>query len=106
MKIRFALVSLVAAALMLGGCIAAPVVPPVGIIYTNMEAPIGGGPRESGSKTGRSSVTAILGLISTGDGSVAAAARAGGIRTVKGVDYEFSNVLFIYQRYTTVVHGD
>ena len=81
MKIRLVLASLVAATLVLGGCIAAPVIPPVGMIYSDFDAPLGGGPRDSGSKTGRSSVTAILMLFSTGDGSVAAAARAGGTRT-------------------------
>ena len=60
MKVRLVLASLVAATLVLGGCIAAPVVPPVGMVYTDFDAPLGAGPREAGSKTGRSSVTAIL----------------------------------------------
>jgi hypothetical protein len=106
MELRFVLASLVAATLVLGGCIGAPVVPPVGMVYSDFDAPLGAGPRDSGSKTGMSSVTAILGIISTGDGSVDAAARDGGISTVKGVDYHFTNVLGVYQRYTTVVHGD
>ena len=106
MKIRLVLASLVAATFALGGCIAAPVVPPIGMVYTDFDAPLGGGPRDIGSKTGTSSVTAILGLFSTGDASVTAAAQAGGIRTVKGVDYQFTNVLGVYQRYTTVVTGD
>ena len=81
-------------------------VPPVGMVYSDFDAPLGAGPRDSGSKTGMSSVTAILGIISTGDGSVRAAATNGGIRNVKHVDYEFYNILGIYQRYTTVVYGD
>jgi hypothetical protein len=87
------------------GCIAAPVVPPIGLAYTELDAPLA--PRgEVGSKRGTSTVTAILFLVSTGDGSVRAAARNGGISDVKLVDYEYRNVLGVYQRYTTVVYGD
>lgn len=99
-----------AACLVLGsaalpGCIAAPVVPPLGLLYTDIEAPLA--PKgEAGSKRGTSHVVSILGLVSTGDGSVKAAAANGGIHDVTLVDYEFTNVLGVYQRYTTVVYGN
>ena len=87
------------------GCIAAPVVPPLGLIYTDIQAPLA--PKgDVGTKRGTSQVTAFFGLISTGDGSVKAAAANGNIQEVKLVDYEFTNVLGIYQRYTTVAYGD
>ena len=87
------------------GCIAAPVVPPIGLLYTDLDAPLA--PRgDVGSRRGTSHVTSILFLVSTGDGSVRAAAQNGGIRDVKLVDYEYTNVLGVYQRYTTVVYGD
>jgi hypothetical protein len=89
-----------------GGCVAAPVVPPLGMVYTEFDAPLSLGGGEVGSKRGESSVTAIFGLVSTGDASVKAAARAGGISQVKRVDYEFYNFLGVYQRFTTVAHGD
>lgn len=93
------------AALSLVGCIAAPVVPPLGILYTGIHAPLA--PKgDVGSKRGTSHVTAFLGLISTGDGSVRQAASNGNISTVKLVDYEFTNILGIYQKYTTIVYGD
>jgi len=90
------------------GCIGAPVVPPIGVIYTDMDAPLtlAGGGRDVGSKRGESSVTAILGLFSTGDGSVKKAAANGRVTQIKQVDYEFMNVIGIYQKYTTVVYGD
>jgi hypothetical protein len=90
------------------GCIGAPVVPPTGLIYTDMDAPLslGGGGRDVGSKRGESSVTAILGLFSTGDGSVKKAAANGRITQIKHVDYNFRNIIGIYQEYTTVVYGD
>jgi TRL-like protein family len=87
------------------GCIAAPVVPPLGMLYTQVYAPLA--PRgEVGSKRGTSSVTAFLGLVSTGDGSVRAAAANGGIQNVKLVDYQYENMFLVFQRYTTVVYGD
>lgn len=96
---------LVLGSAVLPGCIAAPVVPPLGIVYTDIEAPLA--PKgEAGSKRGTSTVVSILGLVSTGDASVKAAASSGGISEVKLVDYEFTNVLGVYQRYTTVVYGD
>ena len=87
------------------GCIAAPVVPPLGVVYSDVDAPISL-KGQFGSRTGRAHVVSLLGLVSTGDGSVRAAARNGNIRDVKHVDYEFYNVLGLYQRYTTVAYGD
>lgn len=87
------------------GCIGAPVVPPLGVVYTDLEAPLSLGGGDVGTKRGEASVTSILGLISTGDASVKAAASAGGISKVDRVDYEFTNFLGLYQRYTTVAHG-
>jgi len=91
----------------LSGCgVIAPVVPPTGLLYTDMQAPITTGPAEVGTKRGEASVTAILGLISTGDGSVAAAARNGRISKVSRVDYTYDNILGLYQKYTTIVYGE
>ena len=87
------------------GCLGAPVVPPLGLLYTDLDAPLSLN-GEVGNRRGEASVVAILGLISTGDGSVRAAARNGGISRVERVDYEFYNVLGIYQRYTTVAYGN
>ena len=89
----------------LSGCVAAPVVPPLGIVYTDIRAPLtlGG---NVGSKRGTATVTAICGVVSWGDGGIRKAAANGNIQEVKLVDYEFKNVLGVYQRYTTVAYGD
>lgn len=87
------------------GCVAAPVVPPLGLVYTEIQAPLA--PKgDVGSKRGTSQVVAILGLVAWGDGSLKAAAANGNITNVKLVDYEFKNVIGVYQRYTTVAYGD
>jgi hypothetical protein len=102
------LTSVVAALLLaLGslGCLGAPIVPPLGLVYTDLDAPLSLN-GQVGERRGEASVVAILGLISAGDGSVRAAARNGGISRVERVDYEFFNVLGIYQRYTTVAYGN
>lgn len=108
MKKLTGLLAAVVFATTLTGCIVAPVVPTVGIIYNDTKAPLDYTQESSavGSKTGISSTMSICGLVSLGDGSIKAAADAGGIKTINGADYEFFNVLGIYQKYTTVVNGD
>ncbi len=94
-----------------GGCagfFTAPVQPPIGLLYSSYEAVIDIDSEETqlGSKVGRSGASSILGLVATGDASVGAAAKAGGITTIRHVDYEFFTVLGVYGRFTTVVYGD
>jgi len=91
-------------AVMLNGC-ATPY--PMGMIYTEVKAPVSatnGG--MTYSKTGIAKATSILGLVATGDCSIKAAAAAGGIRTIKYVDYDAKNILGIFGEYTTTVYGD
>lgn len=90
------------------GCYTAPVVPAVAGVYTNTKAPmdINYDETELGSKIGKASTTTILGLVGWGDASAAAAAEDGGITIIRHADYEFLNVFFVYQSFTTVVRGD
>lgn len=91
------------------GCMIAPVVPPVGFLFNNTEAPldVDFDDTQLGSKVGKASTTSVLGLFAWGDASTAAAARDGGITTIRHADYEFLNVFFgLYSSYTTVVRGD
>lgn len=104
---RITLVTLLGLSL---GCAyySAPVKPPTAGVFSNVSAPmdVDMDPTEVGSKTGESSVSNILSLFSFGDASIAAAASNGGIQTIRHADYQYFNVLGIYQRFTTVVHGD
>ena len=87
------------------GCYSAPVIPPTGQIYNDTAAPMNIGAKgDMGSKQGTATSTSFFGLVSIGDCSISAAAKAGGITNVKHVDYQFYNVLG-YQQFTTVVLG-
>jgi TRL-like protein family len=92
--------------LALSGCYSAPIMPPVGLVFSSVHAPVQPA-GEIGSLTGRASCHAILGVAAWGNCSLKAAATAAGITTVKHSDYTFRNiVLGAYQSYTTVVYGD
>lgn len=60
----------------------------------------------AGKKTGEACASNILGLIATGDASVGAAMRAGGISSVVAIDKSYSNILMIYGKACTIVHGN
>jgi hypothetical protein len=55
---------------------------------------------------GTSVATSILGLIATGDASIEAAAKAGGISKIHHVDYQAMSILGLYSTFTTVVYGE
>lgn len=103
---RFAIIA-VAAAFILAetGCAYAARSPVTGFIYTNVSDNAQVTANTIGSKTGRSTATSILGIVATGDCSVATAARQGGIKTITSVDYEITNVLGIYASSTVIVTG-
>lgn len=105
---RFVTAGLLAGALVLGsGCFGGPFAPPVGTLYTEIGAPTSLGSGQLAARRGESSVVAILGIGSSGQASVEAAADEGGITRVKRVEYRYENVLLgLYQRYTTIVWGD
>jgi len=91
---------------LLAGCFTAPVIPPTGLVYSNYKAPLD--PDVQGSslgKTGKAGAMSILGLVALGDCSTEAAAQDAGISTVTHADYQFFNILGVYQQFTTIVYG-
>ena len=56
-------------------------------------------------KRGEAKATAIL-FFNTGDASIGAAMRSGGIAKVNHVDYDVKNILFLYNEITTIVYGE
>ena len=105
MKKAILLAAAVAAAATLSGC-AAVATPLQGVLYSDVNYPITATSSEVGSKTGEATATSILGIFATGDASVAAAAKAGGITKIKTVDVKASNILTFYAKYTVVVTGE
>jgi len=91
------------------GCYVTPVKPPPGWIVANFKAPLSADNQEvriAGAKTGTATVENYLGIISTGDCSLEEATKDVGIKKISYVDYEYFNVLGVYQRFTVIVHGD
>lgn len=60
-----------------------------------------------GDKVGESSAHSVLWLVAWGDAGAAAAARAGGITTLRHMDQRTLYILWgLYFRNTTIVYGD
>jgi len=90
------------------GVYSAPVAPPPGLLFARYSAPldIDTDQVKASKKIGRASTESILGLVARGDASIATAAKAGQITTIRHVDYEFENLLGLYSKFTVVVYGD
>ena len=99
-----------AVAILSAGCVTAPVVPPMGALYSKIEAPLdlnSAGGKVIGERRGESSSIAILGLVAVGDAGLKAAAEEGGLTRITHVDYKLKNVLFgAYAKFTTVAYGE
>ena len=98
------LVLAVSCAVLVAGCAIAhgPVLAPVII---DMKGPVSAGPAATGAKMGRAEAWGIL-VYATGDASISAAARNGGITRIHHVDHETTNILGIYAKYVTIVYGE
>lgn len=75
-----------------------------GGIYSGYKSPGQIGTGQAG-KTGEACISSILGVVATGDASVEAAKKAGGITQVSHVDHEQFGVLGVYATSCTIVHG-
>lgn len=98
----------VALLVIFSGCYMAPVMPPQGIIFTDIEAPLDADAEATpvGMKQGRAASYSILWLFAFGDASTAAAAQQGNLNRVHHLDYEYVNFLGIYQHFVTIAHGE
>ena len=95
----------VVAAILFSGC-AGVMSPATGIIYSSTDAPIAATMAASYSKSGSASCSSILGIVASGDASITAAMKNGGITRIHHVDYHSTNVLAFYAKMTTTVYGD
>ena len=88
------------------GCVSAPFQPPVGLV-AHVKAPLStDGNWKVGMKSGSASVQSVLGLYAWGDCSITAAAENGGLRRIDFVDYEYNNVIGIWQKATVTAYGE
>jgi TRL (tRNA-associated locus)-like protein len=98
-----ALVGLLVMVLGLNGCMVVAS-PAIGVLYT--EVKYGDtATTSSGNKEGKACAQSILGLVATGDASIAAAKQAGGISEVSMVDHTAKNIVGILGEWCTVVKG-
>jgi len=91
---------------LLTGCVVAPFQPPAGVVSVTRAPLSTEGNWEVGSKRGEASSTSILGLYAEGDCSIGTAARNGGLKKVGHVDYEYLNIIGIWQKATVIVYGE
>ena len=90
----------------LAGCLSAPFQPPTGV-YAETKAPLStAGHWIVGTKSGTASSFSVLGLYAAGDCSIAAAARNGGLKKIYHTDYEYFNVIGIWQKATVIAYGE
>lgn len=76
-----------------------------GVFYSDVKGPIMATTAFGGTATGEACATSILGVYASGDASIDAAKKAGGIAQVVAVDQHTSNILGFYAKYCTVVYG-
>ena len=79
--------------------------PVIGGIYSEVTASEAVSSNQAGNRVGQACASSILGLVATGDASIEAARRAGGITLITSVDGQSSNILFFYAKYCTIVRG-
>ncbi len=78
--------------------------PATGMVYTETKGPIAYGQNVPAAKTGEACMTAIL-FISTGDASIEAAMKSGGITSVRSIDGSYTGILGVYGKFCTIVKG-
>jgi len=92
-------------AFVLSGCAVAG--SPVGnAVVTTVKGPIGVTTGTDTSKTGTACAKNFLGVVATGDASINAAKREGGIQSVTSVDHDTFTVMYVYAAFCTVVRGN
>jgi hypothetical protein len=107
---RRILLATVLAAFIFGatGC---AVMGPFGVLYQDTKLPSGsvayyGKTTDGMTKRGTAACTSILSILVTGDASLDAAMRAGGMTKLHHVDTQQTNILGIIGTYTTIAYGE
>jgi len=82
-----------------------------GLLYQDTKTPspavaYHGATSNSMGKMGTASCSSILGLLVTGDASLEAAMKSGGITKVHHIDQQVTNILGIIATYKVIVYGE
>lgn len=77
-----------------------------GGLIGDVKAPFAVTGNSGSSKVGTAEAKSILGIISSGDASIEAAAKSAGITKIHHVDYHAKNILTFIATYTTYVYGE
>jgi len=104
----FSSIVLVSLVSLLTGCLTAPFVPPPGAAFTQFSAPLDVDFQNTdlaGMKKGTSEAISILGLFAFGDASSKAAAESAQISKIVHADYDYFNILGVFQKTTVIVYG-
>ncbi len=100
---RFTLAAVCAS--LLTACTTIGHAPVTSLIILDEKGPVAAGPAAGSSKVGRAEAWGIL-VFATGDASISAAMRNGGITRIHHVDHETLSILGVYAKYTTIVYGE
>lgn len=76
-----------------------------GMLYQESSYGMGATSNQAGNRVGEACASQILGLVATGDASIEAARRNGGITMISSVDESTNNYLGIYGKSCTIVRG-
>jgi hypothetical protein len=103
MKKQFAIATLAASSLFLGGCATSF---PAGGLLTDVSLPAGAtSAANAGAKKGVATCNSYLALVAVGDCTVETAKKNGGITEVTHMDWKANNILGIIGTYTLTVYG-
>ncbi len=80
--------------------------PLTGVWYTDVKAPLTATSNSNSTKVGSAEATSVLGLVATGDASIDAAAKSGGITKIHHVDEQSTNILGLFAKYKVYVYGE
>ena len=91
---------------LLTGCAAVTKQPLTGFLYSEVKDGMIANETSGMGKKGTATATSILGWVATGDASITAAMKNGGITKVHHVDFESTSIIGVYATYTVVVYGE
>ncbi len=91
--------------LLMSGCATTGDFSPNGYAWIRTDKGPGSATFALGDNEGKACAENYLGIYATGDASIQAAKKNGGIKRVATVDYTFTNIIGVYGKVCTIVHG-